>query len=181
MTQLTMRRAPVALRDGALVPVRPLERSDRAELAAMVERLSDRSRYLRFAAPKPRLTSRELDHLLDVDHHRNEALVALDADTGRGIAVVRWVTVAGEPGVAEVAVTVADEWQGRGLGPALLARLLDLARAEGLTALRASVLAVNARSLAMLRHAGFRARPVTGSLLDYELILPPGDGRPAAA
>ena len=181
MTQLTMRRAPVALRDGASVPVRPLERSDRAELAAMVERLSDRSRYLRFAAPKPRLTSRELDHLLDVDHHRNEALVALDPDTGRGIAVVRWVTAAGEPGVAEVAVTVADEWQGRGLGPALLARLLDLARAEGLTALRASALAVNARSLAMLRHAGFRARPVTGLLLEYELVLTPGDGRPATA
>ena len=180
MTQLTTRRAPVVLRDGAAVPVRPLERSDRAELAAMVERLSERSRYLRFAAPKPRLTTRELDLLTDVDHHRNEALVAFDPDTGRGVAVVRWVA-AGEPGVAEVAVTVADEWQGRGLGPALLARLLDLARAEGLTALRASVLGVNARSVAMLRHAGFRARPVTGVLLEYELDLAPGDGRPAAA
>ena len=180
MTQLTTRRAPVVLRDGAAIPVRPLERSDRAELAAMVERLSERSRYLRFSAPKPRLTSRELDLLIDVDHHRNEALVALDPDTGHGIAVVRWVAAPGEPGVAEIAVTVADEWQGRGLGPALLARLVDLARAEGLTALRASVLAVNARSLAMLRHAGFRARPVTGALLEYELDLTPGDSRRAA-
>ena len=77
-------------------------------------------------------------------------------------------------------MTVADEWQGRGLGPALLARLLDLARAEGLTALRASVLAVNARSLAMLRNAGFRACPVTGALLEYELDLTPGDGPRAA-
>ena len=181
MTQLTTRRAPVVLRDGATVPVRPLERSDRAELAAMVERLSERSRYLRFAAPKPRLTSRKLDLLLDVDHHRNEALVALDPATGRGIAVVRWVAAHGEPGVAEIAVTVADEWQGRGLGPALLARLLHLARAEGLMpALRASVLAVNARSLAMLRNAGFRACPVTGALLEYELDLTPGDGPRAA-
>jgi len=156
------------------MPVRQLERADRDVLAAMVERLSDRSRYLRFAAPKPRLTRRELDHLVDVDHHRNEALVALDPATGRGIAVVRWVSVPGEPGVAEVAVTVADEWQGRGLGTALLARLVVMARAEGLTTLRASVLAVNARSIAMLRHAGFRACPATGTLLEYELALGPG-------
>src|SRR4029079_7227715 len=94
MTQLTPRRAPVVLRDGAAVPVRTLERSDRAELAAMVERLSDRSRYLRLAAPKPRLTSRELDLLLDVDHHRNEALAPIDPDTGRGIAIVRCVAAA---------------------------------------------------------------------------------------
>jgi RimJ/RimL family protein N-acetyltransferase len=184
MMQLTTHRvpdqAPVVLRDGARVPVRPLERGDRAELAAMVGRLSERSRYLRFAAPKPRLTSRELDHLVDVDHHRNEALVAIDPDTGDGIAIVRWISVAGEPGVAEIAVTVADEWQGRGLGPTLLARLVGLARAEGLTALRASVLAVNARSIAMLRRAGFRVTPVTGALLEYELPLTPDDGASAA-
>lgn len=173
MTQLTRKRPRVVLRDGTAVPIRPLERSDRAELAAMVERLSERSRYLRFAAPKPRLTRRELDHLIDVDHHRNEALVALDPATGHGIAVVRWVAVAGEPGVAEIAVTVADEWQGRGLGTALLVRLLAMARAEGLATLRASVLAVNARSIAMLRHAGFRARPAAGALLEYELPLGP--------
>jgi RimJ/RimL family protein N-acetyltransferase len=174
MTQLTTPDDRVLLRDGTAVPVRPLERSDRDELAAMVERLSDRSRYLRFAAPKPRLTRRELDHLVDVDHHRNEALVALDPATGRGIAVVRWVGVAGEPGVAEVAVTVADEWQGRGLGTALLARLLAMSRAQGLSTLRASVLAVNARSIAMLRGAGFRARPAAGALLEYELAPEPG-------
>jgi GNAT superfamily N-acetyltransferase len=174
MTQLTTTGDRVRLRDGAGVPVRLLERSDRDELATMVERLSERSRYLRFAAPKPRLTRRELDHLVDVDHHRNEALVALDPATGRGIAVVRWVGVAGEPGVAEIAVTVADEWQGRGLGTALLARLLAMARAEGIATLRASVLAVNAPSIAMLRGAGFRARPAGGALLEYELPLAAG-------
>jgi RimJ/RimL family protein N-acetyltransferase len=179
MMQLTTRRDPIRLVDGRSVPVRPLERSDREELAAMVERLSDRSRYLRFAAPKPRLTRRELDHLVDVDHHRNEALVALDPATGRGIAVVRWVSVPGEPGAAEVAVTVADDWQGRGLGSAILARLVAMARAEGLATLRASVLAVNRRSIAMLRRAGFRACPATGGLLEYELPL--GPARPPAA
>ena len=173
MTLLTIPRSPepLTLGDGGVVTVRPLERSDRAELAAAIARLSDESRYFRFAAAKPRMTERELDHLVDVDHHGHEALLALDPRTGRGIAVARYVPVPGEPGVVEVAVTVADEWQGRGLGSALLRRLIGRAVEEGHTALRASTLAANARSIAMLRRAGFGIRPSTGALRDYELRL----------
>jgi RimJ/RimL family protein N-acetyltransferase len=176
MTQPTTR---IALPDGGVVAVRPLRRGDRAELAAAVERLSERSRYLRFAAPKPRLTERELDHLVAVDHHGSEALVAFDPATGRGIAVARYAPVPGAPGVADVAVTVADEWQGRGLGTALLARLVARATAESHVALRASVLSVNRASLALLRRAGFRLREHGGTLLELELDLRPAP--PAAA
>jgi len=168
MTQPTTR---LVLADGGVVAVRPLVPGDRAELAAAVERLSERSRYLRFAAPKPRLTERELDHLVAVDHHGSEALVAFDPATGRGIGVARYAPVPGAPRVADVAVTVADEWQGRGLGTALLARLVARARAEGHVALRASVLAVNRASLALLRRAGFRLRENGGTLLELELDL----------
>ena len=173
MTLLTPRRSPQSLdlADGGVVTVRPLERSDRAELAAAIARLSDESRYFRFAAAKPRMTARELDHLVDVDHHGHEALLALDPRTGRGVAVARYVPVPGEAGVVEIAVTVADEWQARGLGSALLRRLIDRAIEEGHAALRASTLAANARSIAMLRRAGFRIRPSTGALREYELPL----------
>jgi RimJ/RimL family protein N-acetyltransferase len=51
----------------------------------------------------------------------------------------------------------------------LLARLMQRARDEGHSAFRASVLAVNGRSIAMLRRAGFRGRPGAGVLLEYEL------------
>jgi RimJ/RimL family protein N-acetyltransferase len=165
-----MARAPqrLVLADGGTVTVRPLERSDRAELAAAIARLSDESRYFRFAAAKPRMTKRELDHLVDVDHHGREALLALDPRTGRGVAVARYAPVFGEPGVVEIAVTVADEWQGRGLGTALLSRLIDRAREEGHAVLRASTLAENARAIAMLRRAGFRIRPSDGALREYE-------------
>ncbi len=160
------------LRDGGIVEIRALEPGDRAGIAAAIARLSDHSRYLRFASPKPRLSERELDHLLDVDHHDREALVAIDPLTGHGVAVVRYVRVRGEPGAVELAATVADEWQGRGLGGALLARLAQRARDEGHCALRASTLAINHRSIAMLRNAGFRARPrVDGTLREYELRL----------
>ena len=159
------------LRDGRVVAVRPLERGDRPLLAAGIKRLSDQSRYLRFASAKPRMTDRELDNLVDVDHHAHEALLAIDPLTGQGVGVVRYVRVPGKPGVVELAATVADDWQGIGLGSALLAKLMERARDEGHTAFRASVLAVNRRSIAMLHRAGFRGRPGAGALLEYELAL----------
>ena len=161
----------LTLRDGRVVDVRPLERSDRAGLAAAVRRLSDETRYLRFATAKPRLTKRELDFLVDVDHHRHEAIVAIDPTTRRGVAAVRYVQVPGEPDVAEIAATVTDDWQGRGLGTALLGQLAARARDEGYAAFRASVLASNQRSIAMLLAAGFTPLPSGGLLREYELVL----------
>jgi RimJ/RimL family protein N-acetyltransferase len=159
------------LRDGRVVAVRPLERRDRPLLAAAIRRLSDESRYLRFGTSKSRMTERELDGLVDVDHHASEALLAIDPLTGRGVAVVRFVQLQGEPGVVELAATVADDWQGFGLGSALLAELTRRARDEGHSAFRAYVLASNGRSIAMLRRAGFSGRPGMGVLREYELAL----------
>jgi RimJ/RimL family protein N-acetyltransferase len=178
------------LRDGRVVDVRPLERSDRALLEAAIERLSDESRYLRFGTAKPHMTERELDRLVDVDHHASEALLALDPVTGRGVAVVRYVQLPGDPGVVELAATVADDWQGIGLGSALLAGIMQRACDEGHSALRAIVLAANSRSIAMLRRAGFKGRPGTATLREYELALcgspvrirvNPGAGAPVRA
>jgi RimJ/RimL family protein N-acetyltransferase len=157
--------------DGRVVAVRPLEPGDRRLLAAAISRLSDHSRYLRFASVKPKMTERELDDLVDVDHHAREALLAIDPHTGLGVGVVRYVEVPDEPGVVELAATVADDWQGIGLGSALLDRLIQRAREEGHSAFGASVLAVNGRSIAMLRRAGFRRSSGAGILDEYELAL----------
>jgi L-amino acid N-acyltransferase YncA len=164
-------RTFLTLRDGALVHVRPLRREDRAGLKAELERLSEESRYLRFASAKPSLSPRELDFLVNVDHHDHEALVATDPRTKRGVAVVRYVQVRGEPGVVEIAATVADDWQGRGLGGAMIAQLAGRAREEGHTVMRASVLAANSRSIAMLRRGGFVALGNTGIMREYERPL----------
>jgi GNAT superfamily N-acetyltransferase len=161
----------LTLRDGRVVDVRPLERGDRDGLAAAVRRLSDETRYLRFASAKPRLSKRELDFLVDVDHQRHEAIVAIDPTTGRGVALVRYIQLAGEPHVAEIAATVTDDWQGRGLGSALLAQLAARARENGYSAFRASVLASNRRSIGMLLAAGFAPLPSSGTLREYELAL----------
>jgi RimJ/RimL family protein N-acetyltransferase len=168
-SQVATRR--LTLRDGHVVDVRPLERADREGLTAAISRLSDQTRYLRFATAKPRLTKQELDFLVDVDHHRHEAIVAIDPTTGRGVAAVGYVQVPDEPDVAEIAATVTDDWQGRGLGTALLVQLAARAREEGCAAFRASVLASNHRSIAMLLAAGFAPLPSSGVLREYELAL----------
>jgi RimJ/RimL family protein N-acetyltransferase len=159
------------LRDGSVVPVRPLEPADRAALAAAAARLSSRTLYLRFASPKPSLSTRDLDSLMDVDHHRREALLAIDPRTRAGVAVARYAELPDEPGAVDVAVTIADAWQGRGLGTALMQRLLARAREEGHVVARASVLSDNAPSLAMLRRAGFRPRGWDGAMRELELPL----------
>jgi len=161
----------LTLHDGRVVEVRPLEPRDRAGVAAAVSRLSDETRYLRFATPKRELTERELDFLLDVDHHSREAILAVDPSTGYGVAVVRYVEVSGEPRAVEIAATVADDWQGRGLGRALLEQLTSRAREERYSTLRASVLATNRRSINMLRRAGFAPHGGSGILREYELAL----------
>jgi RimJ/RimL family protein N-acetyltransferase len=163
----------LTLRDGAVVEVRALRPGDRAALAAAIDRLSPRSRYLRFATPKPGVSERELDVLLDLDHHDREALLAIDPATRRGVGVARFARFPGEDDVVDVAVTVADEWQGRGLGRALLELLVARARAEGHTALHADVLSANAPSIALLRGAGFRPVPGGGGgvLSQYERRL----------
>ena len=161
----------LTLRDGRVVDVRPLEGRDREALAAAVRRLSDQTRYLRFATAKPQLTKRELDFLVDEDHHRHEAIVAIDPTTRRGVALVRYIEVPGEPDVAEIAATVTDDWQGHGLGTALLRQLAGRARANGYSAFRASVLGSNRRSIAMLLAAGFAPLPSHGVLREYELAL----------
>src|SRR4051812_41430722 len=161
----------LTLQDGTVLLVRPLESEDRELLDAAVAKLSPHSRYLRFAAPKPRLTKADLDQLLDVDHHDREALLAIDPSNAEGIAVARYAPVPGAPHVVEVAVTVTDAWQGRGLGTLLTALLVERAREEGVVALRAVTLAENIRAFAMLSRGGFHRVARDGAMVEFELSL----------
>jgi GNAT superfamily N-acetyltransferase len=89
------------------------------------------------------LSERQLRYLTDVDHHDHEALVALRRGTGEGVGVARFVRLGDDPGAAEFAVTVADDWQGRGIGTALLALLAERARQEGIDRFRGLMLTDN--------------------------------------
>lgn len=144
------------LRDGTPVVLRSIRPSDRERLAAAFDRLSPASRYLRFHTELDRLSEAQLDFLTRVDHHDHEAVVALDpaAPDRPGLGVARYVRDADEPSVAEAAITVADEHQGRGVGTVLLGALAARARAAGIRAFRSYVLDDNAMMLRVFDDLG---------------------------
>jgi RimJ/RimL family protein N-acetyltransferase len=163
----------VALRDGSEVVIRQVRGADAPLLADGFARLSPESRRLRFLRRKDELTPAELRYFTDIDHHDHEALGALDQTDGRGVGVARYVRDAGDRHSAEIAVTVVDDWQGRGLGTELLAQLSGRARAAGIRRFTALVSADNAAMAALLRSAS--ADPVHREYgtVEYEIPLAP--------
>jgi GNAT superfamily N-acetyltransferase len=150
-SELVALGAPIELRDGSRVRVRQGRPEDRELLLRGFERLSDESRYRRFLVPMPELSDEMVRYLTKVDHHDHEAIIALDEATGQGLGVARYVRSGERPDVAEVAVTVIDDWQGRGLGKLLLEVLSARAREEGLKSFTALLLATNQEMMDMLK------------------------------
>lgn len=167
---------PVVLRDGSKVLIRQVQRTDAPLLADGFTRLSARSRQMRFLGRKDALSAADLRYLTDVDHHHHEALGALDQADGRGVGIARYVRDAQDPQAAEIALTIVDDWQGRGLGTELLAQLSDRGRQEGIRRFIALVAYDNAAVAGLLRNVGadlVRREPGTA---EYEITLAPGEG-----
>jgi acetyltransferase len=140
------------LRDGRTVRVRPICPEDAARELRFFDRLSDRSRFQRFMQYVRELSPRMLARFTQLDYDRELALVALWQ--GEFVAVGRYAPTA--DGVsAEFALTVADDWQGKGLGHALLERLCDAARRAGYRGLYGYILDANREMLELARHLGF--------------------------
>jgi RimJ/RimL family protein N-acetyltransferase len=165
-----MHTAALVLADGARLGVRPISADDRDALSVWFGRLSPESRRRRFHAPKPRLSARELTYFTEVDHVAHTALLAVD-DAGRMIGEARYATAEPESRVADFAITVADEWQGRGVGSRLAARLVQAARGNGIARLTALTLADNLAAQRLLRRLGFRYAGSDGDALEFELAL----------
>lgn len=144
----------IALRDGRTVVLRPIDPSDAERLIDMHEHLSFESQYFRFFGPKPQLTPDEATYLANVDFHRRFAIVG--EVEGEVIVGVGRFDV-NEPGLAEAAVVVRDDFQHVGLGTALLQRMREIARGAGLKFFTAEVLAENNRMLDLLKSNGLEA------------------------
>jgi RimJ/RimL family protein N-acetyltransferase len=137
----------MTLRPCAGVPELSLRRitpADKDALVAGLGRLSERSVYQRFLSPKPRLSASDLKYLTEVDFTDHYALVAVLARCPSVVVGVgRWVRDADRPGDAEIAIVIADDLQGRGVGTTLGAALADAARARGIERFTASMLPTN--------------------------------------
>jgi GNAT superfamily N-acetyltransferase len=166
--------AAVTLRDGSELAIRPVRPDDKEAIAAGFERLSPESRYRRFFAPLQRLTARDLEYLTDVDHHDHEAVIGFDAATGDPVGVARYIR-SDVPTEAEVAVTVIDDWQGRGAATALLDRLVVRARDEGIRHFLALVLTENMDAIELferLAPSGSEHRRSASGHLELVIDLP---------
>lgn len=147
----------LTLRDGTPALIWPLLPTDDKALQENYQRLSARSKYNRFLSSKPTLSAAMLRLLVDQVDARNHTalvLVAFPDDAPEHLAGIgRLIRYTVQPTRADVAVTVADNWQSRGVGSALLAELLR-ERPAGVDEIVTRVAADNRASLAMLRRLG---------------------------
>jgi GNAT superfamily N-acetyltransferase len=146
--------APIALRDGLRVRIRRLRHSDRQLLLRGFRRLTPESRYRRLLAPTPNLSEGTVRYLVEIDHRNHEALIAVDEQCSEGVGVARYVRDRARPDAAEVAVTVVDDWQGRGLGTLLLEGITMRAREEGVDTFTALMLAGNRQMMDLFERLG---------------------------
>lgn len=167
--------APVlSLEDGTIFEVRPVTPDDKNLLASGFERMSERSRYLRFLGPMPTLSRRQLAYLSELDHHDHVAVGLLDGS--EPVAIGRWVRFEDEPADADVAITVVDEYQRRGVGRVVIQVLALVARHRGVRWLHFDVLAENDAMLKLLDRLGAvrtPSGPVVHAVLDAESVEAP--------
>ncbi len=144
--------ADVLLSDGGTSRLRPIRPDDAAMLVAFYDRVSAESKYLRFFAPYPRLSQRDVDRFTQVDYVDRVAFIVTVGE--QMIGVGRYDRL--EDDRAEVAFLVEDAHQGRGVAQLLLEHLAEAARERGITAFVAEILPENRRMAQVFVDAGYR-------------------------
>src|SRR5580765_706865 len=161
------------------VTVRPIHPEDIDLQTEFARRLSTEARYNRFLGAGVRLTPQLLDQLTRVDFSRDMALIATSTIEGleAAIGIARYVRLA-DGVTCEFAITIADAWQGRGIGRKLLAILIETAREHGVEHLIGEVFASNTPMVQLARSLGFRVdfHPEGGAL--RRVTLDPRSPRP---
>lgn len=177
----TLKPETLTLKDGTQVVIRPIRPDDAGELQATFQRLSMESIYLRFLSFKKELSDEEARYLATLDYTSRMAYVAIYNENGQDIVVgvARYAMLdPAHPQVAEAAVVVSDEYQGRGLGKQLLRRLVVYARLKGIRSLRGNLQIGNDRMLTLVQRSGLphQTRYVDGIWeVSIDLRLPEDD------
>ncbi len=162
--------ADVLLTDGGVARLRPIRPADADLLVEFYERVSPESKYLRFFAPYPRLSARDVARFTQVDYVDRVALILTLGE--RMIGVGRYDRV--EDDEAEVAFLVEDAHQGRGIAQLLLEHLADAARERGITRFVAEVLPQNRRMAQVFADAGYRiSKGMDDGVLAVEFPITP--------
>jgi acetyltransferase len=154
-------------------------RADRAAIAFSLGHLGEQSHYQRFLAPKPVAMTRELERLLAIDHWHHEVLLAISQGPRVPVGVSEYVRLE-HFDTAELAISVIDGWQRRGVGAMMLHGLRDRALAAGIRRFSATMLRENRGALALARTLGaVISTRSAGTLTELLIELDPGPGRDA--
>jgi acyl-CoA hydrolase/GNAT superfamily N-acetyltransferase len=146
---------PATLFDGTKIVLRPVRITDEQPLQRMLYSLSDESTYRRFLSYKQAHPHAEMQRLVEVDYAQNMALVACAPESEDIVGIVRYDVEPGTP-IAEIAFVVRDDWQGRGVGTAMLQRMAEIARAQGIGAFTADILQDNKPMLMVFHRSGLK-------------------------
>src|SRR5699024_10770584 len=166
--------ADVLASDGRAVRLRPIVPSDGDKLVEFHSRLSERTRYLRYFGPYPTMSARDVRHFTEVDYSRRVALVMELGGEMIAVGSYEGLAAVGDGRSAEVAFVVADDHQGRGLGPILLEHLAGAAAENGLERFVAEVLSENRHMVAVFREAGYQIdRSYEGGVVHLEFAIDP--------
>jgi GNAT superfamily N-acetyltransferase len=160
------------LKDGTPIIVRPVDAGDRHLVEEGFQRLSERSRYQRFFRVMERLRDEELDFFVNVDHDEHEAVGALAEDGSTGLGIARYIRLAPHSPAAEVAIVVADDAQGKGVGRVLMEALAERARSNGVQRFVAQTGAGNRPFRRLIERLGpTRVLAVEGGTIELETTL----------
>ncbi|WP_132993545.1 bifunctional GNAT family N-acetyltransferase/acetate--CoA ligase family protein [Gordonia zhaorongruii] len=168
--------ADVLASDGGVVHLRPILPSDADVLVEFHNGLSERTRYLRYFGPTPTLPPREVVRMTTVDYRHRVAILAMLGQEIVAMGLYEGLEADGKPDSAEVAFVVADNHQGRGLGPILLEHLAGIAAENGFARFEAEVLSENPTMVAVFRDAGYQvSRAFDGSTVHVEFLIDPSE------
>lgn len=161
-------RESIKLRDGRKVVLRPIDPSDAPRLIDLHHHLSFEAQYYRFFGPKPELTTAESEYLANVDFHKRFAIVGeAEIDGERCIVGVGRFDI-NEPGRAEAAIVIRDDFQHVGLGSAILQRMREVAKGAGLKAFVAEILAENKPMIDLLASNNVETEPARAGIVRVE-------------
>ncbi|WP_432557470.1 GNAT family N-acetyltransferase [Granulicoccus sp. GXG6511] len=162
----------VLLADGSTAHLRPVRPDDDDRLIAFYARVSPESKYLRFFAPYPVLSAKDVERFTQVDHNDRVALILTVGPNM--VAIGRYDRI--DDSEAEVAFLVEDSQQGKGCGQLLLEHLAEAARERGIQRFIAEVLPQNRRMVSVFADAGYKvSREYEDGLIIVEFPIQPTD------
>jgi GNAT superfamily N-acetyltransferase len=176
---------PVILDDGTRVKLRAVRDDDAPKIRRAFHTLGPETIHARFFDQRAIVTEAELLHIIGVDFRRDAALL-VTIGAGEDEIIIGGVSYfaldGGDPPLsAELAFTIVDGYQGRGMGNLLMQRIVEIARANGLTYLEADTLADNLAMLHVFQHSGLpMVQRWDGDIVHVRLEITPTCNPPPA-